>query len=134
MAATSQALEFSGVGAWPIRIALAFTEKAYLSFMKQLGIAAPIKFPGSENGAAAVLCNNPSGFDVVLICMDLADLKETLRGKQILSMLVHEGVHAWQYTKAAAGEEKPGMETEAYFIQHLTEWLFEECDKAWRLV
>lgn len=40
---------------------------------------------------------------------------------QILGLVTHECVHAWQYTLEAMAEDSPGREVEAYAIQALVQ-------------
>lgn len=45
---------------------------------------------------------------------------------QINALLCHEAVHVWQYFCDDIGEKNPGIETEAYSIQKITQNLMEE--------
>ncbi len=128
--------QYPGVGAWPIGISLVLSQKAYATEIKRLGVTNAVNYPGIYGGAVVLLTEIEEAgkprHDQVVICLDLAERKKTHSKMEISSILVHEATHAWQYTKAAAEETNPGDETEAYFMQHLTYWLFEQVEAAWR--
>jgi hypothetical protein len=44
---------------------------------------------------------------------------------EVISTIVHEAVHVWQFICRVIGEDDPGIETEAYSIQHITEMLID---------
>lgn len=51
---------------------------------------------------------------------------------QIAALLAHEAVHVWQVMRDAMGERSPGVEQEAYSIQHITQELLNAYQKTRR--
>jgi hypothetical protein len=44
---------------------------------------------------------------------------------EVISTIVHEAVHVWQFLCRHIGEDRPGLEMEAYGIQYITERLID---------
>jgi hypothetical protein len=59
------------------------------------------------------------------ILITVADGAEKNRSlSQVVGIIAHEATHAWQMIKDNIGERNPGHETEAYFIQCVTQTCF----------
>ena len=53
-----------------------------------------------------------------IICIPRDSVKKyTL--SEVAGLIAHEVMHVWQYIKENIGEDSPGAETEAYFMQNL---------------
>ena len=61
-----------------------------------------------------------------IVCMRPSTKHERV---QIHALLVHEAVHIWQAHRDNIGEDKPGIEHEAYSIQHLSQELMFSYEK-----
>lgn len=114
---------------WPVVIGAALSEVAFAKEMIRLDVDNPTEFVPAGAAAATLRIESENENDTILVCMDLktAQRKHTLN--DLRSLLVHEAVHVWQFIKIASGEDKPGMETEAYFIQYIVQWLFKLLDQ-----
>lgn len=49
--------------------------------------------------------------------------------KDVLWTIVHEAVHVWQKMISYIGEESPGIEAEAYTIEHIAKMLYTHYEK-----
>lgn len=74
----------------------------------------------NENGARAWAFHKPKGglYRTYLICLEY---DEKLRWSCIAAMLAHEAVHVAQFLWDDIGEDQPGRETEAYFVQSIVQ-------------
>ena len=50
-------------------------------------------------------------------------LGEQETDERAISVIIHESVHCWQFTKEAIREKHPGMECEAYATQYYATWM-----------
>lgn len=103
---------------------LCTTFEMYRDVVTDLGmpwVADPGKW-ANPSGATTTTFESPDGKLVCLVGMELSDRS----GVTIAGMLVHEAVHIWQAWCEWCGEENPGDETEAYFIQRVSQELMNE--------
>jgi len=77
-----------------------------------------------DNGARVWAFHNPKDglYRTYLICVKYDD---NLTWPMIAAMVAHEAVHVAQFLWEAIGEEKPGNETEAYFVQSIVQEVLE---------
>lgn len=84
--------------------------------MNQAGIdklTGAIEMPG-PNWAATYRVSHEDG-EYVLVAASKSVASDDI--------LTHEAVHVWQILCKFLGENSPGIEMEAYHIQHISEWL-----------
>ena len=104
---------------------LCTTEKQYARVLKQLKIKkrdAP-SFLNTPQANASVHHFVQEGKQCSVICLgEVGNYDDN----QVIALLVHEAVHLWQEFKDFIGERNPGIETEAYAIQSLSQSLITE--------
>ncbi len=84
--------------------------------MNQAGInklAESIEMPGPDTAATYRISRDDGEYILVAASKDVASD----------DILVHEAVHVWQTLCKYLSEDNPGIEMEAYHIQHISEWL-----------
>lgn len=105
---------------FPIVVVLVTDEAEFYKITKKAKVQDG--YPGT--GAACTI--NYSGGDQGVICLVvLGDTSESLP-EEINSLLVHEAVHIKQFLFEEIGEERIGMETEAYAVQYFSNYLIKE--------
>lgn len=80
-------------------------------------------FSNDHADASTLSMSNPEGELVCIVCMRRFENRSPIA---IASLLVHEAVHIWQKWCKQFGERKPGIEQEAYAIQHISQTLMED--------
>lgn len=102
----------------PTGIAFIPSAEAWEVAMKQFNSNDPFPIDGMNSfGVTKWLVNDKTGASVILVVMNDAISGDPV---EVVSTLVHEAVHVWQFACEHMGEEKPGIEMEAYGIQHIT--------------
>lgn len=106
----------------PIKVVFVFEEKSYLEYMKSIGVSSPIPFSGPDSNAR-IIHELVDDLHYNIVCFNLESLAR-FDHIQIMSIIVHEMVHAFQYYKQLVGEDNPSDEFEAYAIQRLCQNAF----------
>jgi len=105
----------------PINFGFCTNEAAFDKEMKRLGIKGN-SFVSNGYGATTHSLHNPkTGEDVILICMRKDEIKSH-NFVEVVGLIVHECVHAWQYVQASMNESHPSSEFEAYTMQALVQF------------
>lgn len=100
---------------YPFCIGFCPSKKAWKKLMK----AAKIKDePYPDSDGRVTHFKNMKGFDDMVIMTISNDLTKTYNGG-VLSLIVHECVHIFQFLVEEIEENSPSIEFEAYTIQHL---------------
>lgn len=114
---------------YPVYIGICFTEKAYLHEMKRLSVKDYDVWISPTAGATCHTFTTTS-LHTFLICIDGI---EAIKNKRVLvevyGMIVHEVTHVLQGLLEYINERNPGHEMEAYFMQTVSQYFFQEYDK-----
>lgn len=104
---------------------LVLDRKAYLKEMRKIGKESFPEFgPSSEANATTHFISSKLG-QFAFVFLNLEKFKKDNYAEvAVASIIVHEAVHIWQYTCEMIGEDKPGVEQEAYAIQYISQELF----------
>lgn len=104
----------------PVDIGFCPDKQAWDREMRRLNTNLP--WPETETSAAHTqhMRNDTTGASVVIVTVFPACETDAL---SVISAMVHEAVHVWQFICQKIGEDEPGMEMEAYAVQHITEGL-----------
>lgn len=88
----------------------------------------PIEWPlfGGRGGHVRVIENSESGASGILIFIGRSKDK-----REVLSSIIHEAVHVWQFTCDHIGEENAGYEIEAYSIQAIAMDIIEAYEQSY---
>jgi len=126
-------IAYTRVALMPYWVGIAFDEKSFQNELKELGIKEPVCFVKKD--ATALTLGSSHGLTIIITL----DIKEARKRKlvEVIGLLVHECVHAWQSICREMGEDAPGREVEAYAVQCLSQWavgqfLEAKCKKAGR--
>lgn len=83
----------------------------------------------SPNGAMMSCFIDPRGNTCYLVSIDCLQKPSYT---SVIGLLVHEVVHVVQQIFIDVGEQYPGKETEAYMIQMITQWMYEQYELHWK--
>lgn len=72
-------------------------------------------------GCGHTICTDSDNGLEIIVGLGEQDTEEMAN-----SIIIHESVHVWQFTKKAINEKHPGIETEAYAIQYFATWMIQE--------
>jgi len=115
------------MGPYPGWVGIVFDADAYLREMKRLGVENPEPFVSDRGHATTHRFEHPKHGEMNLVGFDVkAGKGRTL--EEIYGLLVHEAVHCKQHVFANMGEDHPGVEQEAYLVQHIAQTFF----RAWQ--
>lgn len=114
-------------GLWPVTLYFADDEETYDKAFKKSGCSLfdddSVKkfnhYPVA--GTAHTVCTDSDHGLEILVGLGEMDNEELAN-----SVIIHESVHVWQFTKQAINEKHPGIETEAYSIQYFATWMLKE--------
>lgn len=70
----------------------------------------------------------PGSHNAIVSLNVVACREKTLTQNQIRSLLSHEAVHVVQHLFEEIGEKSPGIESQAYFVQAVTQFLLNQYD------
>jgi len=105
---------------FPLALVLEDDEKTFYKLTEKAKEAGA--FPTA--GAATTISYSGDGIGVIVL-VALGDTSEDLEG-ETESILTHEAVHVKQFLFESIGEDHPGVETEAYLVQYLANYLIKE--------
>lgn len=94
---------------------LCINEEDFTDFLASNLIIYQEKWISDIKVATTHCIKDPLGESLVVIC-----IKGGLDILNVISTLVHEATHVYQYTMDHIGESTPGIETEAYFVEHIS--------------
>lgn len=100
----------------PVAIGFVPNKSAWKKSMKGLNCNEPWPMTNNSVGHTQWLHNSITGEAVILV--SLTD-KHERDAFEIISTITHEAVHVWQFLCQSIGEKSPGIEMEAYAIQHI---------------
>lgn len=102
----------------PCAVGLCPSEDAWNHMRKKLryGGAYPMA-AATLGGHTTWMRNDDTGESAIVVCINDGG---TRTAHDIILTIVHEAVHVWQYACRHMGETEPGLEMEAYGIQHIT--------------
>jgi hypothetical protein len=103
----------------PVLYALCLTQEAFTKELKRLKIKVSQEdslflIKGARATTHTFAMDNDAVVCIVCMPIDLA-----LSEVEVYATLTHEAVHVWQEIKQVLGEEKPGIEQEAYSIESI---------------
>lgn len=107
-------------------VGLCLSQEEFDEAASRLGILEPAEY-SKPGGAKAWTMVNEENHLYALVCVG-EDLQKSPQ-HIIYGLLAHEAVHVWQAFRDSIGEERPGIEQEAYGIGQICEALFEEYAK-----
>lgn len=99
---------------YPVHVAFAPSDKAFYNEMKRLDILGAIYPINDKVKGSVTLFEGAQGGTIIMVSLD--KFKER---KDAIGVIVHEAVHVWQFICEAIGEERAGVEVEAYSIQDI---------------
>jgi hypothetical protein len=113
-------------GLFPVTLYFADDEDEFAAAFKKNGCAAfeddQVKFNNfPTDGTAFTVCTDGDRGLQLLVA-----LGEQVDEDMATSIIIHEAVHCWQFTKKAIHEKHPGIETEAYSVQYFATWMIRE--------
>lgn len=103
--------------------ALFTTKKQYKKFCEKLNLPVS-EIPDGAN-ALSVWHSGDHGDLTAILMFNLKNIPRD----QLLGLLVHEGLHVWQFFLENIREESPSNEIEAYSIQEIFQNLMAEYDR-----
>jgi len=105
---------------FPFALVLVDNEEEFYKLTAKEEKAGPFPLPG----AATTLNYSGDGIGSIIL-VALGSLEDSEPG-EAESILTHEAVHVKQFVLEDIGEDNPGVETEAYFIQYIANYLIKE--------
>lgn len=104
----------------PVAIGFVPSKSAWDSEMKRL--RSDIEYPAHRmaGGLTHLSRNETTGESLILVCCHPNSERDAM---SVIMTLVHEAVHVWQFLREEIGEKNPGIELEAYGIEHIAEGL-----------
>lgn len=128
----NNSIKYLSLPAFKAEVGITMSQKAFAAKWKSLGLAPDRLVDDDAAGTTHNLyVNHDDGRSSVLVVIGLIEEKLNV-GKDIknyadlVNLLTHEAVHAWQYITAYIEENECGDEIEAYNIGYVTEFLFKE--------
>jgi hypothetical protein len=115
---TEPHIDYCHMGPWPIYVGFTTSKKAFAKEMKRLDLGKVDFLARSSANATTHHLHAEDGAPCCVITLD----KTGGAIEQIASMIAHEAVHVAQYAFEQFGEENPGRESEAYFVQHIVQF------------
>lgn len=99
------------LGQWPQALAVIADKRAYNRFMRSKGISQPKTFPGRNGG----LCQTLERGSNCILVIAIGDQDQD----ELPVTVAHEATHAMRWILEHVGEDRPGIETEAYLVEHI---------------
>lgn len=116
-------ISYLHMGSVPIYFGVAFTEKSFNSEMKRMDISDPPKWITDGADATMHTFERDNAMDTCIVCIDL---KKKATKAQIAGLIIHEVQHVLQQIKMTMREDDMGRETEAYLVQHMSQFIISE--------
>ncbi len=113
-----QKINYMHLGVLPTNFAFCTSEKLFKKEMKALGFDDVQMIVGGDATCHTATTSNGC---YAFVCIQLEKIK-TATLEQIIGLVTHECVHAWQFIKKSIGEKKPSSEFEAYVVQSLVQF------------
>lgn len=111
----------------PLKYVLGTSEKSFCRIQKEMGVLDFRQFFKTSHGNATThFFDSSDGTKIEGIIAVVTILPREVDPIMIAGLLVHEAVRIWQVIKDYLGETVPGIETEAYAIQWLSQSLMWE--------
>lgn len=116
------------MGPYPGWVGICFDPGTFEREMRRLGVENPPPFINGDLAHATTHSFvHPMNGAMNLVCVDGKQARSRL-DVEMIGLLVHEAVHVKQHVFADIGEQSPGAEQEAYFVQHVAQWFA----RAWK--
>lgn len=96
-------------------IVLCLSDEQLQSEKKRLNVKGDVEFPKERNGRVIELVRTDGKY-CNIVCINLHGVSDTV---EINGLIVHEAVHIYQNIMEYIKEDDPGIEIEAYVIQHI---------------
>lgn len=106
----------------PVAVGFVPSEKAWHKEMWRMRCSEEWPEKPSAAGHTKWLENHTTGHAVILVTLHKSSERDAM---EVISTIIHESVHVWQFICQMIGEKSPGIETEAYMIQNIAEQLIE---------
>jgi hypothetical protein len=106
----------------PVAIGFVPSAAAWQREMDQIG--RHDEYPSNQynGGHTTMILDTHTGEARIYVIVSEAAERDAM---EVISTIVHEAVHVWQFLCEHIGERKPGLEMEAYGIQHIVEKLID---------
>mgnify|MGYP001564366254 FL=1 len=101
--------------------ALCLSEDDFLKEVRKLGMKNHSEWVNKGGGARVHHFTQKIGPDMAIVCLTQPP---GIHKSQVLSMIVHEAAHIFQWHCDDIGEASPSKEFQAYAMQHITQELF----------
>lgn len=111
----------------PVYLGFCPSEKAWNDTLKEYKIKEE-PYPTSH-GRCTYLVNNISGDEVILLTINPKDTTSPL---EIVGLIIHESVHAFDFICESIGEEKPSTELKAYSVQAIAQEMINAYNKCYK--
>lgn len=119
-------VEWIDQGWQPVAIGFVPSETAWERAVKRYRIDAEYPSDPGRAGHTQWLKNDETGHAMVLVLVNAIAERDAA---EVITTLVHEAVHVWQFICQHIGEKAPGIEMEAYAIEAITSGLFKAYTK-----
>jgi hypothetical protein len=106
----------------PVAIGFVPSEKAWDQEMKTMGLSDPWPSKPQSAGHTQWIEDRKTGVGRIYVVISDGGERDAF---EVISTIVHEAVHVWQFLCRHIGEADPGTEMEAYGIQYITEKLID---------
>lgn len=122
-------IAYLDMGWSPTKVGLITSEQAWHQEMKRLGVSDHTEFIPDGFFASCLHLENPESGALSLIAIDPFACLE-LDPDEVIGVLVHESIHAWQHMRDHIGEHSPSAEFEAYQIEWIVRNLLSPLSEA----
>ncbi|MBB5040816.1 hypothetical protein [Shinella fusca] len=116
--ATTDKVVWLDQGWQPVAIGFCPSEAAWDREAKRWNISADYPSIAGWGGHTALFNNSTTHQNIILVTVGRGSERDAM---EVISTIVHEAVHVWQFVRQVIGEDNPGIEMEAYAIQNITE-------------
>ena len=106
----------------PYCIALCTSEEEYKRELKRLGIIFDGWIPPDKDGNVVEAIHDKSGNQIIIVSIRVTKQTKLI---EVIGLLVHESVHAWQKICRNLSEDSPSDEFMAYSIQRIAQCLID---------
>lgn len=111
-------------GPYPVDVGVTFSLKDAKKEFKKLEVSHD---PSQDTTEAACtwIIDDDEGARICLVHVNLPVFRRQEKLSTIGGLCAHEAMHVWQHVKEYIGEKQPALEQEAYYIQYITQCLFQ---------